>query len=362
VADETDKEQRTEAPSPQRLAKAREEGQVPVGRDIGPVAGLAAAVLTLVATGSALRTSLTSLFGEVAGQVHRTPFGSLPGLLARPAATVLLVAAATAATAVAVTLAQTRGGVWLHLAGPDLSRLVKGGRLSRLFTREFLVDLAISLVKVMAIGGAAWLAVADDFMTLPRLMQAAPAEQLAALFALVLKAARPVLLTALVIAGLDLAVVHLRFTGKMRMTKEEAKREMKEEEGDPLHRGKRKQRHREIARGQVRREVPRADALVVNPTHIAIAIRYRRDEGRAPRVTAKGKGVLAEHMRELARDNGVPIVEDIPLARLLYKKVKVGREIPAQTFKAVAAILAFVYRVTGRVQAPAGRPLAARGG
>ena len=100
--------------------------------------------------------------------------------------------------------------------------------------------------------------------------------------------------------------------------------------------------------GKVRIEVPRADALIVNPTHIAIAIRYRRDEGRAPKVTAKGKGSLAEHMRALARENGVPIVQDIPLARLLYKKVKVGREIPAQTFKAVATILAFVYRVTGR--------------
>ncbi len=94
--------------------------------------------------------------------------------------------------------------------------------------------------------------------------------------------------------------------------------------------------------------MPRADALVVNPTHIAIAIRYRRDEGRAPRVTAKGKGALAELMRDLARENAVPIVQDIPLARLLYRKVKVGREIPAQTYKAVAAVLAFVYRVTGR--------------
>ena len=102
--------------------------------------------------------------------------------------------------------------------------------------------------------------------------------------------------------------------------------------------------------------MPRADALLVNPTHIAIALRYRKDEGRAPKVTAKGKGVLAEHMRDLAREHGIPIVEDIPLARLLYKKVKVGREIPAATYKAVATILAFVYRATGR--GPAARAAA----
>jgi flagellar biosynthetic protein FlhB len=118
--------------------------------------------------------------------------------------------------------------------------------------------------------------------------------------------------------------------------------------GDPLIRGRRRKRHMELARGQARIEVPRADALVVNPTHIAIALRYRKDEGRAPRLTAKGKGALAEYMRELARENAVPIVEDVPLARLLYRKVKVGREIPPQTYKAVAAVLAFVYRITGR--------------
>ncbi len=132
------------------------------------------------------------------------------------------------------------------------------------------------------------------------------------------------------------------------MTKQELKREMKEDDGDPMLRSRRRRRHRELARGRARVEVPRADALVVNPTHVAVALRYRRDEGRAPRVTAKGKGVLAELMRELARENGVPIVQDVPLARLLYRKVKVGGEVPAQTYKAVAAVLAFVYRLGGR--------------
>ena len=88
--------------------------------------------------------------------------------------------------------------------------------------------------------------------------------------------------------------------------------------------------------------------VVVNPTHIAIALRYRAGEDKAPRVTAKGKGEKAEKMRELAREHGIPIVENIPLARLLYRKVKVGRSVPAETFKAVAAILAFVYRALGR--------------
>jgi len=158
-----------------------------------------------------------------------------------------------------------------------------------------------------------------------------------------------------VLAAADLALQRWRFAVKMRMTREDAKREVKEEEGDPLVRGQRKRRHRDLLRNRANLEVPRADALVVNPTHVAVAIRYRRDEGRAPRVTAKGKGALAEHMRGLARENGVPIYEDVPLARLLYRKVKVGREIPSQTYKAVAAVLAFVYRVSGRRGAAAER-------
>jgi len=132
------------------------------------------------------------------------------------------------------------------------------------------------------------------------------------------------------------------------MTRDEVKREGKEDNGDPMIKGKRRRRMREISKGRVAVEVPRADALLVNPTHIAIAIRYRKDEGAAPRVIAKGKGKLAEIMREIARENGIPIVEDIPLARLLYKRVKVGRSVPAETYKAVAAILAFVYRLTGK--------------
>ena len=130
------------------------------------------------------------------------------------------------------------------------------------------------------------------------------------------------------------------------MTKDELKREMKDEEGDPLVKGARKRRHRELVRKSAIAESRRADALVVNPTHIAIAIRYRKDEGAAPRVLAKGKGVLAEAMRDSARSAGVPIVQDIPLARLLYKKVKIGGQVPADTYKAVAAILALVYRLT----------------
>jgi flagellar biosynthetic protein FlhB len=151
-----------------------------------------------------------------------------------------------------------------------------------------------------------------------------------------------------ILAGADLALTRYRFTGRLKMTKEEIKREYKEEEGDPQYKGQRKRRHREIIRGNFAHEVPKADVVVVNPTHIAVVLRYRPGEDRAPKLTAKGKGVKAENIRDLARQHGIPIVENIALARLLFKKVKVGRTVPAETFKAVAAILAFVYKAMGR--------------
>lgn len=343
-----DNESRTELPSEKRLHKAREEGQVPLAHDAPLVAGLAAGAGALVLLGGALCAGLVRAVAESVGALGGTPFASLPRLLAGPAAAVAAVCAAAAVASVAVTLAQTGGAFWPDRWAPDLSRLFNPARLTQLFSKHTLVDLSVAVVKVAALSWAAWTSARGDFLTLPRLLGAGPAEQLAAAGAILLRAGWRMLLAAAVIAGVDLAIVRWRYMKKMRVTRQEAKRDAREDEGDPLLKGRRRQKHRELARGRARVEVPRADALVVNPTHVAIALRYRKDEGRAPRVTAKGKGVLAEYMRELARENAIPIVQDIPLARLLYRKVKVGREVPASTYRAVATVLAFVYRVTGR--------------
>ena len=352
----SDQENRTEAPSGRRLEKAREEGQVALGRDLTLIAGSAAAGVGVWAFASAIRSGIETMVATSLRTLPETPFRALPPLAAGPAASVAACCLLGAAGAAAATLAQTRGGFWPHRAVPDLGRVFGGGRLARVFSREFFADLGLSLVKVVALAWAAWSAVSDDLLALPRLLTVAAPDQVARTFDLLRKAGVRVLAVALLLAGADLALQRFRFTKRMRMTRQEVRREARDDSGDPLIRGKRKKRHREISRNLAKVEVRRADALVVNPTHVAVALRYRRDEGRAPRVTAKGKGALAEYMRELARENAIPIVENIPLARLLYRKVKVGREVPAATYKAVAAILAYVYRVTGRAAAQEAQP------
>jgi flagellar biosynthesis protein FlhB len=348
VSDEQDQENRTEPASGRRLAEARSEGQIPMGHDAVLAAGLIGSTAALVALAGTLRTGISDLLGQAAATVDRTPFSSMAALAARPAAAALAICAAAGLATAVATVAQTGGGFWGNLAAPDASRLFGAGRLTRMFQKDFALDILLALAKVAAVGAAAWSALRRELPRIPALLTADPGSQLEAAFRMLAAAARPTLAAVLVLAALEYFLARWRFAKKLRMTKEELKRDAKDEEGDPQIKGQRRRRHRERMRNQARIEVPRADALVVNPTHVAVAIRYRRDEGRAPRVTAKGKGELADHMRSLARENGVPIVQDVPLARLLYRKVKVGRQIPAQTYKAVAAVLAFVYRVTGR--------------
>jgi flagellar biosynthetic protein FlhB len=344
-------EDRSEAASEKRLEKAAEEGNIPLGRDLNAVAGFLGGTVALLSLGGPLRDALVRLLASASSGIGTAASDSprlLLPLLARPVLIAGAVCATAAATGALAYVVQTRGRVWTHLALPDLSRVFSGGKLSRLVSKQMALDLLISLVKLLTVAWACWSSLRDDFMTLPRLLHARPDLQLAMLFAPLAKGAVKVLTVMALWAGVDLALQRLRYRKKMKMTKEEAKREYKEEDGDPLMKGRRRKKHRELAKGRAAIEVPQADALLVNPTHIAIAIRYRPGDDSAPRVTAKGKGQLAEYMRELARNHGIPIVENIPLARLLYRRVKVGRSVPAETYKAIAAILAYVYRLTGR--------------
>jgi flagellar biosynthetic protein FlhB len=337
----SEEENKTEQASPRRLQQAREKGQLPVGHDAVMVLGMAAGVWGLSLLAGRFQSGLLSLFQETLRSLPETPFSQIVPHAVGPAAAVIGVSSMIAAAALASTWVQTQGGFWPHLALPDLSRLFSGSRISRLFTRDFLTDLGMALLKVSALAYAGWSSVRNDMLALPLMLDAGPPDQLARTMGIAWKASVRMLLAAAVLAGLDLLLQRIRFNRKMRMTKEEARRENKDDEGDPLLRSR-------LSKGRAAIEVPRADALIVNPTHVAVSIRYRREEGAAPRVTAKGKGPLAEYMRDLARSNGVPIVEDIPLARLLFRKVKVGRSVPAATFKAVATVLAYVYRLTGR--------------
>jgi flagellar biosynthetic protein FlhB len=348
VAEDDAQEDKTEAPSPKRLQEAYNQGNVAMSRDAIMAAGTVAGGLALMVFGGAVGDSLLGLVRSSltgVGSGHPRDFLEL---LRRPAKLTAMICGLAALAATIATMAQTRLGFWPDKAMPDLTRVFGGGKFGQMFSKESLGNLGLTAVKFVTLGAALWWSFRDEFVALPLMLQLGPDGLLAALFAPVARALVKVMTALVFLAGLDLAVTHLRFRKRLRMTKEELKRESKDDEGDPTYKGKRRRKHRELIRGRIAVEVPKADVLLVNPTHVAVALRYRADEDKAPKVTAKGMGDKAEKMRDLARSHGVPIVENIPLARLLYRKVKVGRSVPAETFKAVAAILAFVYRTLGR--------------
>ncbi|MCG5055559.1 MAG: EscU/YscU/HrcU family type III secretion system export apparatus switch protein [Myxococcales bacterium] len=343
-----DQDERTEKPSGRKLSEARAEGQVSVSRDAPQWMGMAMGTVALFTLGGSFQESLVGLLrGATMMMVDPAPERLWP-LLSAPFELGLLICTLATVAVIAGYLVQTGGHVWPNLIFKGFSGLLSLQGLTRMFSRRMLVDLGLSLVKTGAVVWVFWTAVSADFLSLPAISLAPPGEQFQLMWRPIAHGAVKVLAAMLVLVGIDIAISRYRHLKGLKMTKQELKREAKDDEGDPQVRGRRKAKHRELARGRAAVEVPRADALVVNPTHIAVAIRYRPGKDPAPLVTAKGKGEIAEYMRELARQHGIPIYEDIPLARLLHRKVKVGRAVPAETYKAVAAVLAFVYRVTRR--------------
>jgi flagellar biosynthetic protein FlhB len=151
-----------------------------------------------------------------------------------------------------------------------------------------------------------------------------------------------------VLAAVDYFLARRRITAQMRMSSEEVKRDHREQEGDPAIRGRRKQRMRELAKRRIAAAVATADVVIVNPTHYAVALRYDDKRDAAPVVVAKGTDEQAEKIREIARAKGVPVLSRPPLARALHKHVKEGRAVPANLYRAVAEVLAYVYRIRQR--------------
>jgi flagellar biosynthetic protein FlhB len=357
VADDSDDEQKTESPSERRLQQAFEEGDIALSHELVTTGTFVFGITGLLLTASMFEARLGRLIGEVTTMVGTAPFQSLPSMLLPVALPIVVLLVGMSVGAVALTFAQTRGHFWSDKVAPDMSRVFSMGRLTQLTSKDFAVDLLIGLAKVAVVGSACWGVLRGELVGAHQLSLAEPGSALTGLFRSLWNISfRGVVLLVIFAVG-NFALTRWRYLKKHRMTKAEVKREMREDEGDPMLRGARKRKHRELVKRNALAETKEADVLLVNPTHIAIALRYRKDESGAPRVLAKGKGVLAEAMRDTARSNGIPIVQDIPLARLLFKKVKVGGAVPADTYKAVAAILALVYRLTGKVSTAAQAPL-----
>jgi flagellar biosynthetic protein FlhB len=337
------KEERTEKPTPKKIKDSRKEGQVPRTPEFGAWAamlGFGVLMHSLVRWGAdSLRELLikaTTVVSDpsVDAALLLLREGSVIGLL-------LSLALGTGVLVVGVLAAAGQGGI--HLATkvmkPKWSRLNPLQGAKRLFGPHALWEGVKVLLKSAVVGLLVWRAVDALLPLLGGLLPPAVAIELVAEQATVL--IRDVAAAGLLAAAADYAVQRRRIGKQIRMTKEEVKQENKNSEGDPLVRSAIRSRQLAAARNRMMADVPTADVVLVNPTHVAVALRYESDKG-APRVVAKGAGAVALKIRQRAHEARVPLVQDVPLARALHSACEVGHEIPAELYQAVAQVLAYV--------------------
>jgi type III secretion protein U len=340
----------TEQPTPRRLAEAQRRGEVAVSRDLtGAVAlsaGLAALAAEAPSLGGALARQLRS--GLAAALTARTPPG--PALLEAAGVLARLLGLPLGAALLGALLAgglQAGGLLALHPVRPQPERLSPGRGLSRLASLDRLALLALGAVKAAVVVVLTWgwaRAAAPSLATLPR--AGSPALAAAALAGSLLPRLGGAILA---FALADLLWTRRRHLRTLRMTRDQVRRERRDEEGDPHHQAERKRQHRALLEAP---PVARATCVVVNPTHVAVALLHRRDLDEAPRVVAKGLGAAARRIRSEARRAGVPIVRDVALARALHRLAEVGDEIPEELFDAAAAVLVHLHRAVDLAGSP----------
>ncbi len=343
--------EKTEKPTPQRLKKARKEGQIPRTQELGTWLGVAtASVLLPMLVGTAFE-EVQELFVQV-GAVAKNPEPAALSVLMGQALSAFLVTVLPTAVAMMVVgtvAAAAQGGVTFATKGmkPTLKKLNPFPGIKRMFGTQGLWEAVKALLKTAAL--ATVVLVTSD--RAQALVSSAGALSLHAVTEVFTDSAilmfRVVAVTGLVIAVADYVIVRRKTMKQLKMSKYEIQQEHKQSEGDPYMKAHRRSVQMAMSRNRMMAEVAEADVLLVNPVHVAVALKYEAAKG-APRVVAKGAGEVAAKLRERAAEARVPLVQDIPLARALHASCDIGQEVPAQLFTAVARVLAFVMHLGAR--------------
>ena len=352
-----DKDQKTEQPTQRRMLKAREEGNFPSARIFVGAIQFLAFVAMLRSWGA---TWITATHETMAQLLHHALAPNLdPAFILNLSVELIertfMPLAVLGCVLIGVTLAAqfmvTRLGVSLKKLAPDFQRLNPANRLREL-PRQNIPALLQAVVMLPVFGAAVYYLVRDDFeafLSLPLKSVSAGAAQVGASIQTLLWKAAFVFMA---FGAVDLFRQKRRYQQDLRMSKQEIRDELKEVEGSPLMKQRIRRLRRDTARRRMMQEVAKATAVIVNPTHYAVALKYSMHSAGAPTVVAKGKNYLALRIKQRAIDNQVPLVENPPLAQALYKSVDVGQEIPAQFYRAVAEILAYIHRLmNGRLPA-----------
>ena len=357
---EDDDDGKTFEPTEKKLREAAERGDLPVSREAALLGGLGATLLvcslTLRPGAARLADTLAHLFEDPARWRLDTgaDAANLSGVLMGAAASfVVPVFAVFLAAGLAVSFAQNAPSVVLGRVAPKLDKLSPAAGLARMVGKAGAVEFAKSSAKLVIMGLVAALVLAAERDTVADTVFVSPALVPDRILALLVKLLSGVTAAFLLVGVADIAWTRVTWRRRMMMTRQEVKDEHRQNEGDPAVKAKRRSLALDRRRRRMMADVPRATLVIANPTHFSIALRYKREEGGAPVVVAKGQDVLALKIREVAGRHGVAVIENKPLARSMYDLVEVGELIPPEFYKAVAEVIHYVQsRDTRRPTSP----------
>jgi flagellar biosynthetic protein FlhB len=350
-------EDRTEAPTPRRRKEAREEGRVARSVELNSAVILLGALLILRVTGpmfiGRLREVAINSFTKF--PAHDLSIGDISHVMVQlllavgPAIAPLILGVAVLGFASSVLQ------VGLNVSGKVLQ--FKGERLNplsgitRMFSMQAGVECAKSIAKILIIGFIVYSFIRDKYSQIAGLTGSNYFTTCSIIGQLVWQVLLRAAVALFIIAALDYMFQRRQFEKSIKMTKQELKEDLKRSEGDPLVKSKIRQKQRQMSQRRMMQEVPKADVVVTNPTHYAVALKYDAGRASAPIVVAKGQDFIAQRIKKIAQENNVPLVENVQLARALYASVEIGDEIPANLYQAVAEILAYVYKLSKKLVA-----------
>ena len=350
--------EKTEEPTAKKIDDSRKEGQVAKSKEISNAGALLAIFLCLKIFIGFISERFLAMFPEFWSEMDIYTKGSFNTVTAwQLMLEVIIYIAITCAPFLIIAfivafLTQKVQFKWMVTSKPLQPKLNKMNPISgfkRMFSKQSLFELVLSIVKITIFSAVCYSVIKDNLGIFVTTYDLSIMDSLGAMFDLIMDLGIKISIVYMIIALADLVFQKWKHKQDLKMTKQEVKDEYKNQEGDPKVKGQQRQRMQQASRRRMMQSIPEADVVITNPTHFAVALKYDNTVNQAPMVTAKGADYLAFKIKEIAKENDVEIVENKPLARMLYSNVEVGNEVPAELYQSVAEVLAYVYRIKNKV-------------
>ncbi|WP_035767117.1 flagellar biosynthesis protein FlhB [Butyrivibrio sp. NC2002] len=353
--------EKTEEPTAKKLSDARDEGQVANSREVGNAAGLLALFVLLRTLYGWMGDGFKNLFDHVYIQIPEyiklydgyVPIQNLRTVMNTALLRVMLLTLPFFAVAIIIALVANIAQVGWKITSkplqPKLNKLNPISGFKKIFSTRSIFELIKSIAKIVVISAVVYSYLTGLEASIFSLYDMPLRQAIGLMGSIVIDLGIRIAAIYIIIAAADVIFQRRKFKKDMMMTKQEVKDEYKNSEGDPQIKSQQRRRMQQASQRRMMQELPKADVVITNPTHYAVAIRYDAEEMDAPQVIAKGEDYLAQKIKEIAKENGIEIVENKPLARMLFANVDVGEFVPPELYQAVAEVLAFVYHLQGKV-------------